>query len=174
MSQTLSNIDWNKIASEITTYAKFETNKNIIEHTPKVFEFEYLASHFSNLDQLIKKIDEIGSLHDQFFSNLRDNQDNHNALNYISKGGVATIEQLNFLANLIENLFSTKRTLTFGEYREVLESFINKTQRLKTKFINPFRKFVDPDGTVHLEKHPIIAPLIQEQISLERRIRETN
>ncbi|MEH0859961.1 endonuclease MutS2 [Halobacteriovorax sp. DPLXC-1] len=173
LSQTLSNIDWSKIASEITTYAKFDTNKSIIEQNPKVYEFESLASHFSNLNELIKKIDEIGSLHEIFFSNLRDNQENHNALNYISKGGVATIDQLNFLANLIENLFPIKRTLNFGDYREILEDFINKTQRLKSKFINPFRKFVDADGSVHLEKHPIIAPLIQEQISLERRIRET-
>ncbi|MFG1487353.1 Smr/MutS family protein [Halobacteriovorax sp. RZ-1] len=173
LSQTLSNIDWSKIASEIITHARFQVNKNIIEHNPKIFESEQLDEHFYDLNEIIKKIDETGNLGDFFFSNLRDSDENHNTLNYIAKGGVATLDQLNFLANTIENLFSTKRVLNFGNYRVFLDELVNKTQRLKQKFINPFRKFVDADGSVHLEKHPVIAPLIQEQISLERRIRET-
>ncbi len=173
MSQTLSNIDWHKIASEIASYAKFQTNKTIIEHNPKVYESETLSAHFSTLNKIIIKIDESGSLYETFFSNIRDTEDNHQALNYISKGGVATLEQLNFLANLIENIFPTKRTLDFDPFKEELDSFINQTQRLKQKFINPLRKFVEADGSIHLERHPVIAPLIQEQLGLEKRIRDT-
>ena len=101
MSQTLSNIDWNMIASEIVSHAKFQVNKNIIEQKPRVYELNSLMIHFSNMAALIEKIHVNGPLHDSFFSNLRDTQDNHNALNYIKKGGIASIEQLNFIANLL-------------------------------------------------------------------------
>lgn len=173
MSQTLSNIDWSKIASEIVIHAKFQVTKTIICEKPKVYEFNSLTNHFYILSELVKRIDENGNLQENFFAHLRDTEENHQAISYMAKGGVATIEQLNFLANLIENIISTKRTLTFSPFKEECEDYINETQRLKSKFVNPFRKFVDADGSVHLEKHPVIAPLIQEQMSLEKRIRET-
>lgn len=170
--QTLNNIDWQQIATQISFHSYFEDTKNIFLSNPRVFTQENIEDHLGNLSTLSKLLEDGINFDMVLFDYLSDTEENHSFVKNINKGIVADFKQLNFVCCLLENTFNLKNSLPHGELKDQILELINEGQRLRSKFIKPLRSFVERSGSVYLERHPKLAQKIAERNNLESKIRE--
>ncbi len=171
MHQTLKNIDWPIIAQKICFFSKFNITKEHITRNPLPIEEANLDNHLSKVDELFNLISQDIDINSLAFGNVSDTPENHFFINNLVKNVTGDFKQLNFACALIENISELKNTLKTYD-REDLLFLIEKTQRLRQKFVKSFRGFVDKDGHANLEKHPLLSAKIQERNNLEAKIRE--
>ncbi len=172
LQNTLQNIDWPQISKEIANNAYFYYTQQRVENNPLIFNTHDIDSHYIKQDSFIKLLEEDRDLRLIFFENVNDSEENHRFIDGISKGFIGDFKQLNFVCNLLENFFSLKEVFK-GEYREYILDYLNRSQRLKAKFIKELRQFVKSDGSVQLERHPRLKELISKQNEIEMSIRQT-
>lgn len=171
MHQTLKNIDWPIIGQNISFYSKFNLTKEHITRNPIPIEEANLESQLGRVDELYTLISQDIDIDTIAFGNLADSPENHFFVNNLAKNITGDFKQLNFACVLIENIIELKSTLKDYQKEEIL-FFLEKTQRLRQKFVRSFRNFVEKDGYANLEKHPLLAVKIQERNNLEAKIRE--
>lgn len=170
--QTLKNLDWLNIAQNISNFAFFNITKDKIVLGPKLFSNLEIDNHLFKLKSLVQLISSGSLIEDFVFTNFKDSQTNHQFIKGLEKGKIGDFDELNFICVLVENFASLRayfKDNTLFEFPHNQSDF----DLIKNKFIRTFRSFVDKDGSVHLEKHPLLAPKILLRNQLESKIRET-
>ena len=163
LKQTLNNIDWEQIATQIIFHSYFNRTKDIFLFSPRVFNKHNIQSHLDTISTLVKLLDEGVNFDSILFDCLSDSEENHLYIENLNKGIVADFKQLNFVCGLLENIFSLKTILPSGELKDEALELLNMGQKLKQKFVNPLRKFVEKNGSVHLDRHPKLSAKIIEK-----------
>lgn len=170
--QTLKNLDWINISQNIGNFAFFNVTKDKISLSPEIFKISNIHLQLETIAVLFKMISTGALLDDIAFANFKDTPINHKFVSGLQKGIIGDFDELNFICVVIENYSSLKN---YFKDQPIFDFLNNQSDfdQLRNEFTRVFRSFVDKDGSVHLDKHPILAPKIQQKNQLELKIRET-
>lgn len=164
-------VEWDQLSAIISQFAHFDTNKMNLKSN-LFTEPSAIEAELGELERYNKEISEDDK---GILSQLIEQFPNDNTLSdlilRITKEGILNFSELNLLAGLLEKGLFLKQNfkhleLPFMTYYKELDP-----QLFGRKFLRDFRFLVDPDGQIHLERHPELRDLSKSLKDLEEKIR---
>ncbi|MFW5871923.1 MAG: MutS-related protein, partial [bacterium] len=175
-------LDWQLISESILKYVHLACQKeqglhSIIGASPDNFSFKQrqhiINQYYSFLEFLLNVVfpNNEGEMV-QCLQALPNDEDLEVLLSHLDKGGQLSIEELNFVAILIENGSDLFKLFNNSPQLECFRFSDNFFKDLFKRFLLPFRRLVDTDGNIDYSRHSTLGPLYNEVISLEGRLRD--
>ncbi len=169
-----SQVEWDSLCQIISRFAFFQSNQELL--VTKVFRGEaaLLEEELGKISLYLKHLlDDQRQVVQQLVSRLPPDNSLHKFITHLSKSGSLTFSELNKVALLAEASQFIRND--FPEL-PLPEFFFLRGQDffpLQRKVLKEFRYLVDPEGELHLERHPELAELNKRLRELEERIRKT-
>ncbi|HLW57311.1 MAG TPA: Smr/MutS family protein [Bacteriovoracaceae bacterium] len=164
-------VEWDQLSDIIANFAHFDTNKINLKNNLFTTR-ESIEDELNNLDTYLKTINEDDhNVIDQIIRQFPEDESIESLILRLSKQGVLNFTELNLLAQILEKGLFLKQSfkhldLPLMQYYKDLDP-----QYFGRKFLREFRFLVDPDGQIHLERHPELRELTKSLRDLEERIR---
>ncbi|MCB9060406.1 MAG: hypothetical protein H6622_02655 [Halobacteriovoraceae bacterium] len=168
----LEFLDWNEIIQEIFIDAHFESTKNFFR--PPLHVYSEIAEVEDSLNQIESFIN------NDYTNDVNLQRDLYQVANIcedfsfyslLKKGTQLAFRDLNFFALLLEFYIHHRRMLIKLElFEENIDPYL---QRLRSKFLNDFRKICTAEGEVDYLKHPLLKECYQEILNIEKSARKS-
>lgn len=167
----LELLDWHLIVADLSSLAHFDNSKERFNLPPKYSGPERIEKKFDAVQFFLELVGD--SLHevDLTIGELPSESTFFKQLDLLSKGKIFSLQELNFIAILIEKNRILQKKLKDWSMFSRFESNQSVEQKLYSQFVNRLRQFVDPDGTVNYFKHPLLRELFKEVNELEKDLR---
>ncbi|MFA5582983.1 MAG: Smr/MutS family protein [Bacteriovoracaceae bacterium] len=166
-----SQVEWDQLSNIISQFAHFDTNKiNFKNHIfTSASEIENELNTLELFNSSLSEDDR--NIIEQLTRQFPEDNIIETLITRVSKQGVLNFPELNLLAQVLEKGLFLKQnfkhlSLPLMQYYKDLDP-----QLFGRKFLRDFRYLVDPDGQIHLERHPELRELSKSLRDLEEKIR---
>ena len=102
---------------------------------------------------------------------IKNQQDKFIVIEYLMKGVLTEIAELNFICILWETVFTLQEVLSDFSSTKYLLDLSNRWE-IQKLFVNPFRRFIDVNGHVDYYQHPELKTIFMEVEGLQKQIKE--
>lgn len=168
-----TQVEWDAMASIISQFAFFESNKKKLTNQLYQSDAEALAIELTKISLYDRHFQyDYRSIWKQVIIKLPSDQSLARYLTHLEKDGILNFAELNKLVILIEAGFIISQdfpNLILEEFKSLLN--VNHSH-IQKHFSKEFRHLVDLDGEIHFEKHPDLAEFNQRLKDTEGRIRK--
>lgn len=170
--QILEQLDWSQIVKEIEHFCHFNKTKDTLftfipeqSSIQNILDKSEIFLNYQQSQTYKALIDDLRSLSEEAHFNQY--------LGLIKKEGHLNLKELNELALCIELFVDHGKFLHENELTGFSIQSLNEfSRKAKKSFLTNFRSFVEKDGTIDLQKHPILRELYFKQLQLESQIRK--
>lgn len=169
--EALELLDWSTLISDISSLSHFELIKEKLLQPLSANSFSEILKDLDLLEIYIGNFDEFSLVFNSKIRFLPDSKSFFELVNDAKKGKFFEANELHFFAQLSESFidnFSIFRSLPISDAYFIENEKHTKIKRL---FVNPLRDFVDHNGNVSYERHPILKKLYTEVLLLENDLR---
>lgn len=164
-------VEWDQLSDIISQFAHFDTNKINLKN--QLFTQAELIENELSLVELYHRTirEDDKSVIEQLIEQFPSDEVLPTLLSRLAKQGILNFPELNLLAQILEKGLFLKQSFKhlelplMGYYKELDPQLFNR------KFLREFRFLVDPDGKLHLERHPELRELTKSLRELEEKIR---
>lgn len=169
--QVLQQIEWESISKILRHHTHFDSNHdNIVEFLENRHEIE------NKLDKTKLFSDFLYSNDFRVFSHdllaITHSFQLVDGITAIKKSLALSIKEINELAKISEIYIEHSKLLKKYFESDIIDRDPTSFKREITKnFLSDFRKFVTSTGEISLDKHPLIRPLYEKQLSIEQKVR---
>lgn len=166
-----SFLDWNYIINDISLLANFEITKNRLSSPFNPKSISEINYEFDSIDFHLNNFYENETLINNSLSRFDDNEENFSTIEFIEKGRVVSLKQLNFICLQIEQytqVFSKLKAWIKCDEYEIEHKVV---QKLNSNFVKKIRVFVTDDGEVHYERHPLLKEVFYKILQIESELR---
>jgi len=168
-SETLTQIDWEKMVEVLSTSSHFDLTANTILHQNETLAHQEILDIFDYTQEWINCIQSDEHALTRLFSNISASTDMAKLALAISKSSIPTIHELNIIACSCENFLMYFNTLP-QYYTSQIN--ISNVQKSVTPFLKKIRILIAQNGDITYENLPEVKKA-QEKISqLEKSIRD--
>ena len=174
-SEALELLDWFQITTDISSLSHFDITKNILLIPPT---FDGIPAIQNKLDQLQFSIDHYDELALSFNSFIRlippsdlGSEKGFNSIPFLKKERFFEPDELNFFALLFSGFKESSDfflQIPFMDNHIVLPAVIDS---IRKNFLQPLREFVDVNGKIVYERHPLLKNLFSQQLFIEHELR---
>ena len=158
-STILNLIDWYPLINHLIKLFQFKKTKDKVN---SFFSPSYSISQQTEFESIEFFQNDLSFYYDSFNKSIKflDSQFNpYLLIEKISKEDLIEIKEVNSLCVLFDSFLSLKFVTSEWNKNDHFLLPHDKTKALKKSFLNPLRKFVEDDGTIYYERHPILKPL---------------
>lgn len=169
--EALELLDWSTLISDISSLSHFELIKEKLLQPLSANSFSEILKDLDLLEIYIGNFDEFSLVFNSKIRFLPDSKSFFELVNDAKKGKFFEANELHFFAQLSEcflDNFSVFRPLPISDAYFIENEKHSKIKRL---FVNPLRDFVDHNGNVSYERHPLLKKLYTEVLLLENDLR---
>lgn len=169
--EALELLDWSTLISDISSLSHFELIKEKLLQPLSANSFSEILKDLDLLEIYIENFDEFSLVFNSKIRFLPDSKSFFELINDAKKGKFFEANELHFFAQLSESFldnFSVFKALPISNSYFIENEKHTKIKRL---FVNPLRDFVDHNGNVSYERHPLLKKLYTEVLLLENDLR---
>ncbi len=170
-TEALELLDWSTLIGDISSLSHFELIKEKLLKPVSANSIQKIQSELDLLESYLQNFDEYSLVFNSKLRLLPDSKEYFSLVNDIKKGKFFEAAELHFFALLsesyIENFTTFKALAISNDYAIPSE----KLSKIRRSFINPLRDFVDHNGSVSYERHPLLKKLYSEVLILENDLR---
>ncbi len=170
-SEALELLDWSTLIGDISSLSHFELIKEKLQNPIAANSISFIQNELDLLESYLKNFDEYSLIFNSKVRFLPDAKSYFLLVNDIKKGKFFEAGELHFFAQLSECTLETFSTFKPLEISEVFSIPSDKITKIKRAFVNPLRDFVDHNGNVSYERHPLLKKLYGEVLILENDLR---
>jgi DNA mismatch repair protein MutS2 len=170
-SEALELLDWSLLVSDISSLSHFDLTKARFQSPPTARTITIIQQDLDLLESYLKNYDDYSFSFNSKLRMLPDDEASFKLIPDISKGKFFEAGELHFLAQIAEcyhECIPMFRSLNFAKDYTFETDKLNKIKRF---FINPLRDFVDHNGNVSYERHPVLKRLYAQVLALENDLR---
>lgn len=170
-SEALELLDWSLLVSDISSLSHFDLTKVKFNSSPKARSVPVIQQDLDLLEAYLKDYDDYSLSFNSKLRMLPADEEAFKLIRDISKGKFFEANELHFFAQLAEcyqECLSMFRSLVFTKDFAIETNTVTK---IKRNFVNPLRDFVDHNGNVSYERHPVLKRLYAEVLALENDLR---
>ncbi|MBC7714345.1 MAG: Smr/MutS family protein [Rhizobacter sp.] len=170
-SEALELLDWSLLTADISSLSHFELTRGKLSASPVARTISEIQNDLNLLEDYLKNYDDYSLTFNSKLRLLPDEESSFSLIPDISKGKFFEARELHFLAQIAESYqecWPMFRNLSFEKDFSIEANTITK---IKRTFVNPLRDFVDYNGNVSYERHPVLKKLYAEVLALENDLR---
>ena len=158
-SEALELLDWSMLTSDISSLSHFELTKEKLNRAPRARTVPLIQRDLDLLENYLKNYDDYNLAFNSKVRSLPEEESVFKLIPDISKGKFFEAKELHFLAFIAEcyhECLAIFKALTFEDDYSIESDKLGKIRR---NFVNPLRDFVDHNGNVSYERHPLLKKL---------------
>jgi DNA mismatch repair protein MutS2 len=170
-SEALELLDWSLLVSDISSLSHFDLTKIKFNSSPRARSISVIQQDLDLLESYLKDYDDYSLSFNSKLRMLPADESAFKLIRDISKGKFFEAKELHFFAQIAEcyqESLSMFRSLVFAKDYSFEANTLSK---IKRNFVNPLRDFVDYNGNVSYERHPVLKRLYAEVLALENDLR---
>lgn len=169
--EALELLDWSQLLSHITTLSHFEPTKEKLLQPLTFRSYEEIEENLNQLDTYLTHFDDLNLIFNTKIRQIPDSLIKFKLVEDAFKERFFEAGDLHFFALLAEVFLDTSSTFTslFPQDKYLIENDFK--QKIRNSFVSPLREFVDHNGNVSYERHPMLKKLNAEILILESELR---
>jgi DNA mismatch repair protein MutS2 len=171
--EALNLLDWSQITRDISSLSHFELTQKKLSHAPKIIDTNTIQSDLDLLEQYILNFDSYSYTFNSQMRSIPESEEKFYLISELKKGKLFEANELNFFALLIENYINCFSIFKELKLSQNFDFSRDELSPLRRNFLNPLREFVNINGSVSYESHPLLRKLNQEMLTLEQDLRNS-
>jgi DNA mismatch repair protein MutS2 len=168
----LGLMDWPSITEKIAQSAHFEKSKEILSSAFLPKSAQEINFAYDSLDFLLYDLKAISDRLSVYLYPIPPEKHLLEMIYGIKKGKVANFSELNFICLLIEAYKGLKKDLSNWNKFPRDKISPDKERILFREFVGEFRTFVEPNGEINYERHPVLSKIYIQIKKIELSLRE--
>lgn len=170
--RNLDSMDWASIVEKVTQSAHFEKSKEILSSPFLPKTHQEINFDYDSLDYLLKDLRIVSEKLSLFMAPIPPEKYLLEIIPGLKKGRVANFLELNFICLLIEAYRGLKKE--FSDWNKFPKEKISteKERKIVREFVSEFRSFVESNGDINYERHPILSKIYLQIKKIESSLRE--
>jgi DNA mismatch repair protein MutS2 len=170
-TEALELLDWPQLMAHLSILSHFELTKEKLNSPFLDVSLTELNEIINQLEIYLLNFDEFSLTFNSKVRLINDSENNFRAINDCQKGKFFEASELHFLASLCESYTDNHSTYKDLKILNCLSVPNEKLSKIKKMFSSPLRDFVDFNGNVSYERHPVLKKLNAEVLQLESDLR---
>lgn len=170
-NEALLLLDWPQLTSNIASLAHFELTRDKLLQAPQALDYDIIEQELNLLEVCIDNFENFNLAFSSKIRFLPDGKDFFALIPEISKAKLFEARELHFIAQITECYLNAFKEFDFLVFRQSYSIEEETKKALKKNFVAPLRDFVDQNGNVSYERHPLLKKLYAEVLSLEHDLR---
>ena len=172
-SEALLNlVDWQEVIGVLSHRMYFQDAKKKLEHRPLFCPKAELTQNFLAMDTYLENKNEFDQIINEELGYIKSDTDFSTLLKKLIRGHILDLGELNTLANIFSG---------YKKFKKHIRIFLNLTDDrvdqstislIETKFVRPIRTFVERNGEIHFDQHPMLSQIYKKILQIEAQIRE--
>ena len=170
-SEALELLDWSLLVSDISSLSHFDLTRIKFNSSPNARSISIIQQDLDLLESYLSNYDDYSLTFNSKLRMLPADEYSFSHIRDIPKAKFFEASQLHFFSQIAETYqdnLSLFRNLVFAKDYSIEANLLAK---IKKTFINPLRDFVDRNGNVSYERHPVLKRLYAEVLALENDLR---
>ncbi len=161
------------LVESISSLSHFELTKTKLDAPPRARSIPLIQSDLNLLETYLANYDDYSLSFNSKLRLLPDGGTFFKLIPDINRGKFFEARELHFLAQIAECYLECLPLFTGLIFEENYAIERDKLSKIKRYFTNPLRDFVDHNGNVSYERHPVLKKLYAEVLALENDLRIT-
>lgn len=170
-NEALELLDWPQLVAEISSLAHFELNQHKLLKTLIAKDEDAIRFELDQLDQYLQDYDDFNFHFNSKIRMVPTDSMAFDLTNDIAKGKFFEAGELHAFAQVIECYIDSYSQLQRVKFNRNFDIEAATLSKLRRGFLNPLRDFVDHNGNVSYERHPLLRKLYGEVLALEQDLR---
>ena len=172
-STTLLNlVDWQEVIGVLGQKMYFLNSKKNIENCPFFCSKDELLANFESMDSYLENKNEYDQIINEELGHIKSDTDFSVLLKKLTRGHILDLGELNVLANIFFSYKKLNKSIRIFCKNNDNPVDYPTLSLIETKFIRPIRTFVERNGEIHFDQHPLFFEIYKKILQIETQIRE--
>jgi len=165
-------VDWIEVISVLGQKMHFLDSKKMIDELPSLRTKVELIENFLSMDSYLSNKNEFDQIICEELGFIKSDTDFLALIKKLARCQILDLSELNILANIFSSYKKLVKHIREVAHRESSQVDYSVTSLIETKFVRPMRAFVERNGDVHFDKHPLLAEIYKKILQIESVIRD--